>query len=102
MIVDDVQLGEWFPGESATELGMQRDAAEAYIRNRCVLPEIAPGEDFPGDIVGAVRLLVARYLARRNSPDGTLGMSEFGAGRIATVDRDIQAMIAPYRPVVFG
>lgn len=101
-IVSDEKLIQWFPNESAAELGMQRDAAEAYIWNRCIIPEPLPGSEVPGDLVGAVRLLVARYLARRNSPDGTLGMSEFGAGRIATVDRDIEAMLAPYRPVVFG
>lgn len=97
-MVSDEQLAKWFPQEPPTEVGMHRDAAEAYITRRCRIPEGTP----PADLVEAVRLLVARYLARRSSPDGTLGMSEFGAGRIATIDRDIEGLIAPYRPVVFG
>ena len=96
--VPDATVREWFPHESETErTGLVRMAI-AYIDSRCTVPD---GE-YPADLQQAVRLLVARHIARRNSPDGTLGMSEFGVGRIATVDRDIEAMLAPYRRVVFG
>lgn len=97
-LVDDAQLAQWFPETLPATREMHRDAAEAYIIRRCRVPE-GPA---PADLVEACRLLVARYLARESSPDGTLGMSEFGAGRIATIDRDIEGLIAPYRPVVFG
>ncbi len=97
-IIPDNTLREWFPHEPLSELAPRRDAAEAYIRSRCRFDAL----EVPGAIVEAVRLLINRHLARRNSPDGTLGMSEFGVGRIATVDRDIEALLAPYRPVVFG
>lgn len=98
-LVTDDQLREWFPNEPLSELTPRREAAEAYVRSRC---RIDADTSPPGDIVEAIRLLINRYLARRNTADGTYGMSEFGVGRIATVDRDIQALIAPYRPVVFG
>lgn len=99
MLVSDETLTIWFPGENSVDLTLARNAAEAYIGHVCRVPDTLPA---PGDLVQAVRLLVARLLARRNSPDGTLGMSEFGVGRIATVDRDIAQLIAPYRRVVFG
>lgn len=98
MLVSDEQLVQWFPEASPVDRGMHRDAAEAYIGGRCRIPEGTP----PPELVAAVRLLVARYLARENSPDGFVGMSEFGPARISTIDRDVQSLIAPYRPVVFG
>ena len=48
----------------------------------------------------AVMLRTARYLARRNSPEGIIGLGEFGGVQIAVVDRDIAALEAPYMPVV--
>lgn len=97
-IVDDAQLARWFPTEPPSEVQERRDAAEAYIRRVCRVPEGGA----PADLVQAVHLMVARYLARRNSPDGTLGMSEFGVGRISAVDRDIEQLLGPHRRVVFG
>lgn len=96
--VSDTTVQGWFPHEPPAEVHALRNMAVSYIEHRCRVPD---GE-YPADLQQAVRLLIARHLARRNSPDGTLGMSEFGVGRIATVDRDIEAMLAPYRRVVFG
>lgn len=105
-IVEDERLAQWFPEASEVDRLMHRDAAEAYVRGRCKLPTTVINgevvEQIPADLVEAVRLLVARYLARENSPEGFVGMSEFGPARIATVDRDVQSLIAPWRPVVFG
>lgn len=99
MLVSDEQLGQWFPEVPPADRGMYRDAAEAYIGSRCRIPEgVVP----PKDLVEAVRLLVARYAARQNSPEGFVGMSEFGPARISTVDRDVESLIGPYRRVVFG
>lgn len=100
-VVSIALIREWFPGESDTDLTTGHIAAESYVASRCQWVPDADGHA-PGDLVQAVRLLVARYLARRNSPDGFVGMSEFGPARIATVDRDIESLIAPYRRVVFG
>lgn len=96
--VSDEKLQEWFPAEPKSELQGLRNMAVSYIEDRCRVPEGI----FPADLTQAVRLIVARHLSRRSSPDGTLGMSEFGVGRIATVDRDIEAMLAPHRKMVFG
>ena len=103
MIVSSEQVATWFESTALPEIVVAHQAAEAYIADRCVIPELVADEMVPpAALVQAVRLLTARYLARRNSPDGTLGMSEFGVGRIATIDRDVQQLIAPYRRVVFG
>lgn len=96
-IVSTEALHRWFPNETSDELTHLRDAAESHIRKTYTI-----GSMPNGDVKQAVRLMVARHLARRNSPDGTLGMSEFGVGRIATVDRDIEQLLAPYRRVAFG
>ena len=77
-------------------------AADAWVAARVRYRPDASGVDVPGDLVKAVVLLTARYLARRNSPDGFLGMGEFGPARVPINDRDANSLIAPYRRVVFG
>ena len=74
------------------------DAANAWVKARCRVPDPAPG-----DLVKAVELLTARYLARENSPDGFVGMQETGGPvYIGRADRDVESLVAPYRRVVFG
>ena len=78
------------------------EAADAWVAARIRFRPTTPGIDVPGDLVKAVTLLTARYLARRNSPDGFIGMGEFGPARVPINDRDVNSLIAPYRRVVFG
>jgi len=56
----------------------------------------------PEDLIEAVVLRTARYLARRESPSGVIGVGEFGPVRISSIDRDIEELEAPYRVVRFG
>ncbi|WP_041707505.1 hypothetical protein [Acidipropionibacterium acidipropionici] len=77
-------------------------SADAWVAARVRFRPARPGWGTPEDLVQAVRLLTARYLARRNSPDGFLGMGEFGPARVPINDRDVNSLIAPYRRVVFG
>jgi len=55
---------------------------------------------WPDDLRLACLLRCARYLARRNSPEGIVGFGDFGPARVTTVDRDVAALEAPYLPVV--
>lgn len=52
------------------------------------------------DLVQSVILLTGRYLARKNSPDGLVGMGEMGVMRISQIDRDVQSLTGPYRRIV--
>ena len=52
------------------------------------------------DLVQSVILLTGRYLARKNSPDGLVGMGELGVMRISQIDRDVQSLTGPYRKIV--
>lgn len=54
------------------------------------------------DLRLACLLRVARYLARRNSPEGLVGFADFGPARVASVDRDVTALEAPYVKVLVG
>lgn len=96
----------WFPKAPTGDVERAWRAAEGFIADRCRWPALASDGtplDPPGALVEAVHLLIARLLARRNSPDGVVGVGdEFGPVRITHVDRDVMALIAPYRPVVFG
>jgi hypothetical protein len=56
---------------------------------------------YPDDLRLAAMLRAARYLARRMSPEGLVGFGDFGPAQIATVDRDVRELEAPYaKPVV--
>ena len=80
-------------------------AAESVIERTCVWRQsddqgnpLAP----PAALVQAVILRTARDLARHTSPDGVVGVGEFGPVRVSAVDRDVEELEKPYRVVVFG
>lgn len=75
-------------------------AADSWVSQRVV--EFETGEQIPDDLVLAVCLMTARYLARRNSPDGFVGMGEFGPARISRVDQDVASLIGPWRRAVLA
>lgn len=82
--IDDVALGEGL----ATAIAYQ----VRYYR----ITEV-----YPDDLRLAAMLRTARYLARRSSPEGLVGFGDFGPVQIATVDRDIRELEAPWmKPVV--
>ncbi|MGC4106051.1 MAG: hypothetical protein QM753_06810 [Thermomicrobiales bacterium] len=87
-------------------------AAERWVANRCrwktepveIIVEGSPVTvQQPVDVEAlqqAIVLLTGRYLARRNSPDGLVGMGELGVMRVSAIDRDVTSLIAPHRIVV--
>lgn len=77
------------------------NSAENYISVRCSWPD-SEIDEAPESLVQAVLLLTARYLARRASPDGFIGMTEFGPARVPVNDRDVDRLMAPYRNTVLG
>lgn len=95
----------WEPSAPEDHLIVALGAACDYVRDRCRWAAVASDGsvmDPPGAIVQAVKILTTRYLARRNSPEGILGMDDLGAVRIPGIDRDVETLIQPYRRVVFG
>lgn len=95
-------MGWLGPGHDPAVVELAYTAAEAYIgkRVRWTIPA-NPDLPAPDDLVQAVRFQTARYLSRRNSPDGMVGLgSELGIARIPITDQDVQTLINPYRPVV--
>lgn len=50
----------------------------------------------PDPISHAALLLSSRLFKRKDSPEGVLGNSEWGAIRVSRVDPDVMAMISPY------
>lgn len=80
-------------------------SAEAAIAKSCRWPESdvdGMALNPPEELILAVILRTARYLARRESPSGVIGVGEFGPVRISSIDRDIEDLEGPYRRVVFG
>lgn len=71
---------------------------DAYGRPSLVFDPAVPA---PANLVMAVYLETHRLLARRNTPEGVVGMGEF-AGRIPATDADVAALLRPWRPIVFG
>lgn len=86
------------------------EAAEDFVWQRIRAWYVPDAEGNPPDPVPpapaslgqAVRLMTARYYARRSSPSGVIEFGDFGPARVPAVDRDVETLIGPYRPVVFG
>lgn len=92
-------------GRTAAEVTEVWKSAETYVSDRCVWPEVdADGNPLPAPdtLVRAVLLQAARYQARRNSPDGFIGMGEFGPARVPVTDHDVNRAMAPYRKAVLA
>lgn len=75
------------------------NAAEAYVAGRCSWEgqDVDPPVPAPADLVQAVNLLTARYLARRNTPDGLVGLGELGAAQVSFSDVDVERLMNPWR-----
>jgi hypothetical protein len=75
-------------------------AADFYVAGRTEYPTEDPDGlplDVPDDLVLAVNLLTARYLARRNSPDGIVGLGDLGPANVPVIDRDPERLMDPWR-----
>lgn len=70
-------------------------AAIAYQEGNLNMPAA-----YTADLTLACYLRTARYLARRASPEGVVGFSEFGPVSIALSDRDVAQLESPYVPAV--
>jgi len=105
-VVDQAKIIAEYPGHDEARVLTAWRAAEGFVAARCRWPMLAADGvtplDPPDELRQAVMLLTSRYLARWNSPDGLVGAGELGPVRVATVDRDVSALIAPWRTVVFG
>jgi len=58
--------------------------------------------DLPDAVYQAATLLAARWYRRRDSLDGTIGWGDLGVIRVGNRDPDVEALLAPWLPVVFG
>ena len=54
----------------------------------------------PGDVHKAGLLMTNRLMARRNSPDGVVGVSDMGTATVLSYDADISALLGPWTAVV--
>jgi hypothetical protein len=61
--------------------------------------EPTPQAYYPEDLRLAIYLRTARWLARRNSPEGLLGFADFGPAQVPVSDADIRDLESPYRIV---
>lgn len=89
------------------------EAAERWVAKRCTWETVEVQEDDGEggtvtvtqpvdveDLVQAIILLTGRYMARKNSPDGLVGMGELGVMRISAIDRDVRDLVAKNRKIV--
>jgi hypothetical protein len=56
----------------------------------------------PSSLHEAGLLLANRLMARRNSPDGIVGVSDMGTARVLSYDADIQVLVSPWTEAVVG
>lgn len=74
------------------------EAAIDHQRTHLRFPVTAGGDGYyTDDLRLAVFLRTARYLARRNSPEGLVGFADFGLAQVALSDRDVAQLESPYQ-----
>lgn len=56
----------------------------------------------PAPVHQAGLLLTNRLMARRNSPDGVVGVSDMGTATILSYDADITALVSPWTAAVIA
>lgn len=76
------------------------DAALAALARLVTFPDESGTPGFTDDLVEAVFLWAQRLAARRNSPEGVVGLSglggDFVSARVPSYDSDIMRLIGPY------
>jgi hypothetical protein len=91
------------PGHDPAIVQEAYDAAESWVGARVSWYDPDdPTADAPESLAQAVCLQTQRLLARRNSPDGLVGMGDLGFARVPVTDADVQSLIAPWRVMVLG
>jgi len=95
---DDVALQEGLDAALAHQQSVLR--FPVYSAANCNSPELFDQPYYSDDLRLAAMLRTARYLARRNSPEGLVGFGEFGVAQVALSDRDVAQLESPYVRVV--
>lgn len=85
-------------------LGRSLDAALTAQALVCSYPVDGFGDCvFPADLVEAIYLRTQRLAARRNSPEGVVGLTgtggDFVGARVPGTDADVVALEAPWRKI---
>ena len=110
MITTLAVVKEWIRTNGAGPLGDRNietayEAAERFVASRCRWPATrSDGTDLPAppDLVLAVCLLTARYLVRRNTPTGIVGVDELAGLQMPGIDPDVLRLMNPWRRVVIA
>jgi hypothetical protein len=91
------------PGDTTDDLVLQEslDAALEYVHELVVYPKDVFGDPtYTAPIREAVFLLTQRLAARRNSPEGVIGLTgvggDFVSARVPAYDNDVLQMLGPY------
>lgn len=76
------------------------DAVRAAVIARC--PTLAAVDEVPADVAYACLLWCNRLVARRNSPDGVVGVGDMGVANIGRWDPDVGRLLAPWTAPVLA
>jgi hypothetical protein len=96
--IDDVALQRGLDAALAFQQSVLR--FPVYTAADCSSPDLIDQPYYSDDLRLAAMLRTARYLARRNSPEGLVGFAEFGVAQVALSDRDVAQLESPYLRIV--
>lgn len=87
---DNAAVGDRPYTEIAYRAGWLSESMRVRVTARWGWPSV------PDGVAQAAALLAARLYRRKDSPEGVLGSSEWGAVRVSRFDPDVEGLIAPY------
>jgi len=96
---DDTAIGEAADAAQAT---IQLRAPAGWLKDDTVTPPTVSWNPNGAEpmLTQAGLLLTNRLMARRNSPDGVVGVSDMGTATILSYDADINQLVAPWSDMV--
>lgn len=80
-------------------------AVKAAVLHRCPMLATVVEPDVPDDVFHAMLIWTNRLVARRNSPEGIVGIGvagDMGVVNIGRYDSDVQRLLAPYTAAVLA
>jgi hypothetical protein len=103
MPLTPAQVATWTKEPEGEVVTSVTQAVNIYVAALPVVQHLTTGQDWPADVMLGAKLLAARLIRRRNSPNGVEALTDAGVTYVARYDSDISRLLhldAAQKPAV--